>query len=239
MDYDTLREIVLQFRESFHGLKEKYVRHKKVRRVLDDLTDERLLSKTQNDVTTYSLSVDSDLEEYLIRSHANYMSRAIKNLTAFRKQHVLEFSLSFAQRTILSDDWLEDLPYELVEELRRAINTHQRTKNYSAIINNCGRCVEIMVRELNEQYSLFPENIRITRMISQIKDEKVISKFSSDREERETFRVFACAVYTIYKLRSKMAAHVDWQWWMEVATSCLILTLYITDLYSEDIRKSE
>lgn len=236
LDYETLRDVVLQFRESFHGIGEHHLKYKAIKKVLTNLIDERLISENPNEV--YTLSIDSDLEEYLVKKHADYMVKAIKNLTAFRRRHVLEFNLSFAQDTILSDDWAESFPYGLIEELKKAINTHQRTKNYSAVINNCARCTEIMIRELNEQYSLFPKDKPITRMISEIKNEKIVEKFSHDREERETFRVFANAVYTIYRFRNKMGAHADWQWGdREIATSCLILTLYLADLYSEDIRR--
>lgn len=240
IDYETLRDVILQYSESFRGLSERYLRYRSVRNTLSNLVQEKLLSETIDNI--YVLSVDSDLLEYLIKRHAHYVAKAISNLTVLRrrqKQHVLEFDLSFAQETILSDEWGGLMPYELQEELNGAIDIHQKTQEHDAVITKCGRCVEIMIRELNEQYSLFPMDKPITRMISEIMDERTIEKFSSNREERETFRVFACAVYTIYRFRNKMGAHPDWRWGSEeVATSCLMLTLYIADLYATDIRKS-
>jgi len=238
MEYKALRDIVFEFRESFHGLAERYIKYKAVKRVLSNLVSQGFLLKSKD-----AYSVDSDLEEYLVKKHANFLVKAIKNLAAFRKQqkqHILEFDLSFTQETILSEEWEDVMPYGLIEELKGAIDIHQKTEEHDAVLTKCGRCIEIMVEELNRQYSLFSPRKSITRIISEIKNEEVIQHFSSDPEERETFRVFAYAVYTIYKFRNKMGAHRDWRWGSEeVATSCLILTLYIADLYSTDIRKSE
>lgn len=238
MDYNILRDVVLQYREPFQGLKTNYIKNKKVKKVIGNLVDEGIITEMADGAC--ALSIEPALEEYIIKKHANYFCKAMKHLNEFRREHFIDFNLSFAQETILSDEWAEFLPYDLVDELKKAINTHQRTRNHSAVITNCGRCSEIIIKELNEQYSLFPPNKQITKMISEIKEKAVIEKFSNNREKKETFRIFGSAIYTIYQLRHKLGAHADWKWGeREIATSCLILTLYLADLYSMDIRKEQ
>ena len=232
--HERLTDIIVEFKEIFHGLSERYIRYQLVRKILRGLVDKGNLSERPRD----AFQIVHYADESIIRLYPTVMAKAIKNITAHRKRHVLEFDIKNVEDNILSGKWWDIVPFDLRNELREAIDIHQKTGVYDAVITKCGRCVEVMVEELNRDYLLFDPKEQITSMISRMKDEEVIRRFSDDTEDRETFRIFAYAAYTIYKFRSKMGAHPDW-WWgkEEVASSCLILTFYIVDLYVTELRK--
>ena len=93
--------------------------------------------------------------------------------------------------------------------------------------------------ELNEQYDLFDSVLRTGNMINQLRNEKIIEKLN-DEISKDSLRTFIDSVSLIYRFRNIMGAHAGYEWGQDqIATSCLILTFYLTDLYIWAIRKEQ
>jgi len=94
-----------------------------------------------------------------------------------------------------------------------------------------------MMDELNDQYELFDSDLRTGNMINQLRNEQIREKLNHEIN-KDYVRTFTDSVSLIYNFRNIMGAHSGFEWGQDqVATSCLILTFYLSDLYIWAIRR--
>ena len=165
------------------------------------------------------------------------LSKAIKANRECRDKHVLEFNTNEIEELLLNEDFYDEPPYELIEHLKTALDLH-RMGSFDSVLVKCGKSVEIIVRELNEDYDLFESQFSTGNMINQLKNKEIVSKIEADKEDVKTF---ADGLAVVYRFRNIMGAHAnkEGEWGLDqVATSCLILTLYLADFYMTKIGKT-
>ena len=154
------------------------------------------------------------------------------------KKHLLQFDTTEVEEILLSPDSYNNPPFDLINELNEALELH-RNEKYDSVIVKCGRCVEIMLNELDQDYKLSFKTLKKTgNKIGKLKSEEVCKKISAGGDDWNTF---TDGIGLIYKFRNIMGAHASdfFEWGKEqVATSCLILTIYLADIYASEIRKT-
>jgi hypothetical protein len=74
-------------------------------------------------------------------------------------------------------------------------------------------------------------------MINQMLNDELMNKITGQTNKSD-LRLFIHGVNIIYRFRNMMGAHEGYHWDEDqAATSCLILTFYLADLYIWSIRK--
>lgn len=232
--HDEIRDIILEHKESFSGLSEKYLRYQAVKNILKNSMKKGYITETKD-----IFKINPMYEVGIIQQFPVVVSKAIKNIITFRKNHLLEFDTSFVEESLLTDDMMEKPPYGLIENLQDALKLY-KIESYDSVLVKCGKCVEIMMDGLNDQYDLFDYGISTGNMINQLKNEKIIEKLNEEIISKDLLRTFIDGISLIYRFRNIMGAHAGLEWGQDqVATSCLILTFYLTDLYLWAIRKEQ
>lgn len=229
-EYDEIRNIVLETHGSFEGLKESYIRKGAVINTLRGLVKKNYLSEKE-----YKFSINSVFEPGFIQRYPTEVLGAIRSELAYRKKHMLEFDTFEIEDFLLNPKYYDKPPFELLTHLHEALEL-QRNISFDSVLVQCGKCVELMLLELNEDYGLFDKKLTIGHMIRQLQDDQIIRKINAQKDD---LRTFADGVGLVYRFRNIMGAHASgtFEWGLDqVATSCLILTLYLADLYSTKIR---
>ncbi|MFX1508593.1 MAG: hypothetical protein ACFFDC_21125 [Promethearchaeota archaeon] len=236
--YDEIRDIILASKESFKDLSEKYLRHKAIKNTILTLVRKGYLSKPKPKF----YKINPIMVMGFIQQFPIMISKGITSNLRYRKEHILEFDTSEIESVLLDDEYIheafKDPPYYLVENLREALNL-QKMGSYDSVLVKCGKCVENMVDELNYDYSLFDKELTTGRMINELRNQDVLKKMKK-KINMDDFRTFVDGINVVYRFRNIMGAHVAWDWGIDqVATSCLILTFYLANLYLWEIRKEE
>lgn len=228
---NDIRDIILEHKESFNGLSEQYLRHQAVKKTLNNLKKKGHVTSTKD-----IFKINPIYEVGLIQQYPVIASKAMKNVISFRKNHVLEFNTSSVEGYLLTEDTIEVAPYGLIENLQDALKLY-KIESYDSVLVKCGKCVEIMMDELNDQYELFDSDLRTGNMINQLRNEQIREKLKNEIN-KDYVRTFIDSVSLIYNFRNIMGAHSGFEWGQDqVATSCLILTFYLVDLYIWSIRR--
>jgi len=171
------------------------------------------------------------------------ISKGIESNLKYRKEHILEFDVSEIENTLLNYEYMDKAfknpPYDLMENLREALKL-QKLGSYDSVLVKCGKCVEIMVDELNHDYSLIDKELSTGRMINKLRNEEIFNKMKKKKVNGDFFKTFIDGINVVYGFRNMMGAHSGLDWYADqVAQSCLILTFYLADLYMWVIRKEE
>ena len=145
---NDIRDIILEHKESFNGLSEQYLRHQAVKKTLNNLKKKGHVTSTKD-----IFKINPIYEVGLIQQYPVIASKAMKNVISFRKNHVLEFNTSSVEGYLLTEDTIEVAPYGLIENLQDALKLY-KIESYDSVLVKCGKCVEIMMDELNDQYEL-------------------------------------------------------------------------------------
>jgi hypothetical protein len=235
--YEEIRDTILEFKESFRDLSERYLKYQAVKGTLSELVNKEYLSEQKSEI----FKVNPFMVAGFIQQFPILISKSIENNLKFRKEHILEFDTSGIEGMLLDDEWMDEVsenpPYDLIEHLRDALKL-QRVGPYDSVLVKCGKCVEIMVSELDYDYSLFNRKLSTGRIITRLRDEDILKKVTK-KVNRESFKTFVDGINVVYRFRNIMGAHSGFEWGIDqVATSCLILTFYLADLYIWNIRKS-
>ena len=234
-DYYEIRDTILESRESFRALSESYLKYRAIKRTLSGLVKKGYLSEKSK-----IFEINPIMEAGFIQQFPIMISKAIKSNLGYCKEHILEFDTSEIERVLLDDKSMHELfenpPYDLIENLKDALKL-QKMGSYDSVLVKCGKCVEIMVNELDDDYSLFDKELSTGRMITRLRNENIFNKVKN-QVDTDDFRTFVDGINVVYRFRNIMGAHSGWNWGIDqVATSCLILTFYLTDLYMWNIRK--
>lgn len=226
--YEQIRDTILESRESFGDLSEHYLRYQAISRSLHALVDKGYLSE-KKDV----YRINSLMEVGFVQQFPIMISKAIKSNLRYRREHILEFNTSQVENYLLNEDSFVDPPYGLIENLKEALKLH-KMESCDMVLVKCGKCVEIMTNELDDDFSLFDKDLSTGSMINQLRNTNIADKMNLDRDD---LRTFVDGISVIYRFRNIMGAHEGWDWGKDqVATSCLVLTFYLVDLYMTDIR---
>ena len=230
--YDEIRNTILESRESFGDLSERYLKHQAIKRTLLTLVKKGYLSEE----TSKIFKINPIMEAGFIQQFPILISKAIKNNLGYRKGHILDFDTSEIEQDLLNEDVFENPPYDLIENLKEALKL-QKMGSYDSVLVKCGKCVEIMVNELDDDYSLFDKELSTGKMINRLRNEDIFNKVKNE-VDTDDFRTFIDGINVVYRFRNIMGAHAGGAWGRDqVATSCLILTFYLVDLYMWDMRK--
>jgi len=237
--YDEIRDTILESRESFKDLSESYLKSRAVKRTLLALVNKGYLSKLKSEIFKINpIMVAGFIQEFPI-----VISKSIESNLRYRKEHMLEFDTSEIEETLLDDEYMEKVfknpPYDLIENLKEAVKLQKMGSDDSVLVK-CGKCVEIIVEELDYDYSLFNKQPSTGKMITQMRNEDIINKVKKKKLDVDIFRTFVDGLSVVYRFRNMMGAHSGLEWGIDqVATSCLILTFYLSDLYMWYFRKEE
>jgi len=234
--YDEIRDTILEFRESFRDLSESYLKYQVIKKTLRSLVKKGYLLED----TPRTFRINPVMEIGFIRQFPITISKAIQSNLEYRKRHIIQFDTSEVERELLSEEEYERPPWELIENLKEALRL-QKIGSYDSVLVKCGRCVEAMMDELDDAYSLFEGELSTGQMIKQLRNENILNKMKSELVDIDNFRTFVDGISVVYRFRNVMGAHEGWAWGSneQVAQSCLILTFYLADLYVWLIRKYE
>ena len=237
--YDEIRDMILESRESFKDLSEKYLKYRVVKRTLHTLVNKGYLSELKSE----TFKVNPIMVTGFIQQFPIMISKGVASNLKYREEHILEFDTSEVERILLDDEHMSEVfknpPYELIENLKDALEL-QKMGKYDSVLVKCGKCVEIMVSELDHDYSLFDKELSTGRMISKLRDEEIFNKMKKKKVDVDFFKTFVDGINVVYRFRNIMGAHSGLDWGVDqVATSGLILTFYLADLYMWTIRKEE
>lgn len=236
--YDEIRDTILESRESFKDLSERYLKYQAVKRTLLTLVKKGNLSEPKSEIFKVNpLMVTGFIQHFPI-----VISKALESNLKYRKEHILEFDMSEIEQTLLDDEQIDGVfknpPYDLIENLKEALKL-QKMDSYDSVLVKCGKCVEIMVDELDYDYSLFDKELSTGKMIARLRNEDIFNKVK-EKIDIDFFRTFVDGINVVYRFRNIMGAHSGLEWGIDqVATSCLILTFYLADIYMWIIRKEE
>ena len=236
--YDEIRDTILESRESFKDLSEKYLKYQAVKRTLLSLKNKGYLSEPKSKI----FKINPIMVAGFIQQFPIMISKGLESNLKYRKEHILEFDTSEIERMLLDDEYMDELfknpPYDLIANLKEALKL-QKMDSYDSVLVKCGKCVEIMVDELNYDYSLFDKELSTGKMIARLRNEDISNKVK-EKVNSDFFRTFVDGINIVYRFRNIMGAHSGLEWGIDqVATSCLILTFYLADLYIWTIRKEE
>lgn len=237
--YDEIKDTILDSRESFKDLSERYLRYHAVKRTLHTLVNKGYLSEPKSEI----FKINPIMVPGFIQQFPIMISKGIESNLKYRKRHILEFNTSEIERMLLDDEFMEKVfknpPYDLLENLKEALRL-QKMSSYDSVLVKCGKCVEIMVDELNYNYSLFSKQFSTGKMIARLRNEDIINKIKKRKLNVNDFKTFVDGISIVYRFRNIMGAHSGLEWGIDqVAMSCLILTFYLSDLYMWNIRKEE
>ena len=235
--YDEIRDTILESRESFKDLSERYLKYQAVKRTLLTLVNKGYLSEPKSEV----FKINPIMVAGFIQQFPIMISKGIDSNLKYREEHILEFDTSEIERMLLDDEHVHEVfenpPYDLIENLKEALKL-QKMCSYDSVLVKCGKCVEIMVSELNYDYSLFVKKLSTGRMITRLRNEDIFNKVKKKKVDIDDFRTFVDGINVVYRFRNIMGAHSGLEWGIDqAATSCLILTFYLADLYTWNIRE--
>ena len=233
--YDEIRDTILESRESFKDLSERYLKYQAIKRTMLILLKKGYLSELKSEI----FKINPIMEAGFIQQFPILISKSIKSNLKYRKEHILEFDTSEVERILLDDEHISEVfenpPYELLENLKDALEL-QKMGKYDSVLVKCGKCVENMMGELDYDYSLFDKKLSTGRMIARLQKEDIFNKVK--KVNIEDFRTFVDGIGVVYRFRNIMGAHSGLEWGIDqVSTSCLTLTFYLADLYIWSIRK--
>lgn len=240
VDYYEIRDTILEFKESFKDLSDRYLKYKAIKKTLSTLVKKGYLTKTKTEI----FKINPIMVTGFIQQFPIMISRGLKSNLKYREEHILEFDVSEIENTLLNYEYMEETsknpPYYLMENLREALKL-QKLGSYDSVLVKCGKCVEIMVDELDDDYSLFDEELSTGRIINLLRNEDIFNRMEDEVIiDIDVFRVFVDGIGVVYRFRNIMGAHSGFEWGIDqVATSCLILTFFLADLYMHTIRKEE
>ena len=230
--FEEILDIILDSRESFEGLDEKYLKHQALKRTLNSLVKKGIIAEDE-----LFYKVNPVIEIGFIKEYPTIFLKAIKANQKCRDKHVLEFCTREIEEILLNEALYDEPPYELIAHLNEALDLHRRN-SFDLVLVKCGKTVEIIVDEMNEDYNLFEASLSTGNMINQLKNDKIISKIDAKKKDVKTF---ADGLAVVYRFRNIMGAHSnkEGEWGLDqVATSCLLLTLYLADFYMTKIGKT-
>jgi hypothetical protein len=76
------------------------------------------------------------------------------------------------------------------------------------------------------------------RMIARLRDEDILTRIKEKKMNMNYFRTLTDGINVVF--RNIMGAHSEENWGDDqIATSCLILTFYLVNLYVWSVRKTE
>lgn len=233
--YYKIRDTILECKESFGDLSERYLKYQAIKRTLHSLAKKGYLSEQKSQI----FKINPIMEIGFVQQFPIMISKAIKSNLKYRKEHTLEFDTSEIERDLFDEEEMEDAPWELIANLKEALRL-QRMGSYDSVLVKCGKCVEIMVNELDYDYSLFDKELTTGTMINKLRNGDAFDRMK-DKVDMDNFRTFIDGISVVYRFRNTMGAHSGWAWGRDnqVAQSCLILTFYLADLYMWIIRKGE
>jgi len=237
--YEEIRDTILESKESFEDLSDRYLKYHAVKRTLLTLRNKGYLSEQKSEI----FKVNPVMITGFIQQYPIAISKGIKTNIRYRKEHTLEFDTSEIEEMLLDDEYMEKTfkspPYDLMENLKEALKL-QKMGSFDSVLVKCGKCVESIVDELNHDYSLFDKQLRTGRMINRLRHEDTFDKITEKRLSEDDFRTFVDGVSVVYRFRNTMGAHSGMEWGIDqVSTSCLILAFYLVDFYMWNIRKEE
>ena len=234
--YEEIRDTILESKLSFKDLSERYLKYQAVRRTLRGLVDTGYLSEPKSDI----FKVNPIMVTGFIQEYPTMVSKGIESNLKYREEHILEFDTSEIEEMLLNEENIGDTfknpPYELIQYLNEALEL-QKMGSYDSVLVKSGKCVEIMVDELDDDYSLFDGELSTGRMISRLRDEDIFNKVTRE-VNKDDFLIFIDGISVVNRFRNIMGAHAGMEMGLDQAsTSCLILTFYLVDVYMWFIRK--
>lgn len=226
LDYEIIKNIILNHRESFSDLSERYLKYKAIKKTLLKLEGNNFVSEL-NEI----YEINPIIEAGFVQEYPIIMVKAIKNFINYRNDHILQFDTTEVEDYILNyKHFVDHSPYGLIENLKDALEL-QKMKSYDSVLVKCGKCVEIMVNYLDENFELFETQLSTGRMIRKFGTKEIEEKIEDD-VSIDTWRTFSDGINVVYRFRNLMGAHESWSWGEDqVATSCLILTFYLVDIF--------
>jgi len=235
--YEEIRDTILESRGSFRDLSERYVKYRAIKKTLRSLVAKGYVSEETSEV----FKINPLMEVGFIRQFPILVSEAIKSNIRYRKEHILQFNTSEIEKMLLDDENIGKVfnnpPYDLIQDLKEALEL-QKMGSYDSVLVKCGKCVEIMLSELDYDYSLFDKKLSTGNKIGRLRNEDILEKVN--KVDMDDFRTFVDGINVIYRFRNIMGAHSGWHWGIDqVGTSCLILTFYLADLYMWNIRRDQ
>jgi len=236
IDYNEIRNTILESRESFRDLAERYLRYQAIKKTLLSLVKKGYLFEDASNI----FRINPVMKIGFIQQFPTSISKAIQSNLKYRKEHILQFDTREIERELLNEKEYESPPWILIENLREALRL-QKIGSYDSVLVKCGRCVETMMNELDVDYSLFDKELSTGQMIKQLRNESILNKMKSEEVDMDNFRTFVDGINVVNRFRNVMGAHEGWTWGSneQVAQSCLILTFYLADLYVWIIRKEK
>ena len=226
IDMSALTGLILATRGPFAGLEESYLRYKGILRVIDDLSRMKFLTR---EGTSVRLGDPGIVAPVLLAADSLLAARG---LSYYHRVHTLSLDVSEAQDTLRR--FRRQFPEGLVNELTEAMEIYQKTQVYDSVVTKCGRCVEILVSNVNQEMGLVSNDLTTGKILWQFTKKEVLEQVSEEKGRREAFEAFASAALAVYSFRSKMGAHWSDNWWWgkrEIAAACLILALHLSSLY--------
>lgn len=230
-DYESLRDVIFEYKESFSGLSDRYLKYQAVKNTLNNLVKSRYLSE-RNDV----FEIDPILKTGFLQQNPTIILKAIENVIQFRNEHILEFNTSVLENYLFDETSFPNPPYEIIENLKQGLQLY-KIGAFDSVLVKCGKCVEEMLNELNSQYSIFDKQHNVRARIKKLRDNETVNKLKENIPP-DQLRMFTDGISVIYRFRNIMGAHAGRGWgYDQAAASCLILSFYLTDLYLWNIKK--
>ena len=230
IEKDLLTDIVLFKRGPFKEYDKKYLRYKKITKVLESVKNKGLITPENN-----SIRVLSGAQRNFIKGEPDATVDALDVLKSFRMKKQLVFNLT---KRLLSEYPLvwEIFPYESLKQIEDALELWRKTEYYDTVLTKCGKSIESLAVKINEINKLCDKPLSGSRLVSEFRNKEVFEKIPENK--REKFRVLADSMHLVYKLRSKMGAHIDPDFWAtgDVAFAALFLTLFVFDLSLEFVQ---
>lgn len=159
------------------------------------------------------------------------LQKALDNSRKYRKDHILEFNLDYIEN-YLFEEFIYESPWGLIENLIGATELYKNSSYDSAIVK-CGKCIEIMINSINEDYDLIDGKNTTGNLINQFKNDSTWDKIKDQIfDDKNGWLTFLDGSSVVYRFRNVMGAHDGPSWGEEqVSMACLLLTYYLTDVY--------
>jgi len=220
IDYYILRDIILSHSESFSNVKHVT---RAVRRTINKLIKKGDLTEV-DDV----IKIKPIMEAGFIDIYYSEFLKVIKIMKEYSKNNVMKYNVKMLI-DYFEEYYLED-NYFLIEEIYSAYETYKNTENCEAVINSCGRCVEIIISVICDYFEIERKDKDIRPMIRSIKSSDIIQK--KPKKERDEWMHLMNGLDLVYSYRSRLGAHVNYDWLVElIANSCLMMTFYYVDYF--------
>lgn len=228
LDYQSLMEMICEYKEDFSHLKESYIRAKKIKNVLSKLKNKGFIHEKD-----WIYRINPYMELGFIKESPLILQKAIKNNLEYRKNHILEFNTMYVEDVLFNEIDYDIVPFGLIENLQEAMRL-LKLHSFDSVLVKCGKCVEIMINTINQHYDIFTKKQSIGNMIIQLKQDKFSEKFN-EVYNLNMWITFLDGIGVVYKFRNIVGAHDSIEWREDqLAMSCLILTFYLVDLFLDE-----